>query len=196
MAISPLATAVRKLSVLMETPGLDEAQILPQAQAIMHDLVQGDQWLPNEMAQPHPQNPVQYLLYADPQERYSLVSFVLGPGQSTPVHNHTVWGVIGILRGAKIEQPYTPAAQGPGLQKAGPEKRLIPGQVSYISSTTGDIHQVRNALNDEVTISIHLYGGNIGRIHRHSYDPDTGVTSPFVSGYANQWLPNLWADCV
>ena len=33
------------------------------------------------------------------------------------------------------------------------------------------------------TISIHIYGGDIGSQQRHVYDPLTGETSPFVSGY-------------
>ena len=185
MAISPLATAVRELSMLMETPGLGEAQILPRAQKIMQDLVRHDCWLPAAMAQPHPQNPVQYLLYADPQERYSLVSFVLGPNHATPVHDHTVWGVIGVLRGEEVEQPYQLASTGPGLVKAGQEIQLKPGEVSCVSPTIGDIHQVKNGLDDQVTISIHLYGGNIGHISRHRYEVNTGTKSPFVSGYAN-----------
>jgi hypothetical protein len=43
----------------------------------------------------------QYLLHADPLERFSVVSFVWGPGQRTPVHDHTVWGLVGVLRGAE-----------------------------------------------------------------------------------------------
>ena len=45
----------------------------------------------------------QYLLYCDPEERFSVVSFVWGPGQSTPTHDPSVWGLIGVLRGAGTE---------------------------------------------------------------------------------------------
>ena len=31
-----------------------------------------------------------------------MVSFVWGPGQQSPIHNHTVWGLIGVLRGAEL----------------------------------------------------------------------------------------------
>ena len=41
-------------------------------------------------AQPHPQYYQQHLLHCDPLERFSVVSFVWGPGQKTPVHDHTV----------------------------------------------------------------------------------------------------------
>lgn len=57
----------------------------------------------------------------------------------------------------------------------------------------GDIHRVRNAYDDRVSISIHLYGGNIGRIRRSVYSADTGQRKEFVSGYSNTMVPNLWA---
>ena len=52
-----------------------------------------------EYTQPHPQFYQQYLLYCCPQERFSVVSFVWGPGQedaySRPhrvgVDRHAAW---------------------------------------------------------------------------------------------------------
>jgi predicted metal-dependent enzyme (double-stranded beta helix superfamily) len=51
---------------------------------------------------------------------------------------------------------------------------------------------VANDLNDQVSISIHVYGANIGRVNRHVFDPATGAEKSFVSGYANNTVPNLW----
>jgi len=48
----------------------------------------------------------------------------------------------------------------------------------------GDVHQVRNAYSDRVSISIHAYGGNIGKIKRHVFAADTGSVKDFISGYA------------
>jgi predicted metal-dependent enzyme (double-stranded beta helix superfamily) len=64
--------------------------------------------------------------------------------------------------------------------------------VEAVSPATGDIHAVANALEDEPSISIHLYGGNIGTIRRHVFDPATGETKAFVSGYTAPMTPNLW----
>jgi len=39
--------------------------------------------------------------------------FRLGPGHTTPVHDHTVWGLVGVLRGAeKCEEYERPATAG------------------------------------------------------------------------------------
>jgi 3-mercaptopropionate dioxygenase len=52
---------------------------------------------------------------------------------------------------------------------------------------------VANALADRPSISIHLYGGNIGTVRRHCFDPSTGAVCEFVSGYSGDDVPCLWA---
>nr|WP_240980421.1 cysteine dioxygenase [Ramlibacter agri] len=158
-----------------------------QAAERMRQLVATDGWLPDSMAEPHEKFYQQHLLYADPQDRFSLVSFVWGPGQKTPIHDHTVWGVIGMLRGAEFGQRYELGAGAP--RKLGTEGRLEPGQVEIVSPTHGDVHLVRNAFDDRVSISIHLYGGNIGRTSRHVFDAETGQSKAFVSGYSRTLDP-------
>lgn len=180
-ALTPLRQFVRDIDCLIEEGGTNIAE---RAEQRMRALVARDDWLPDDMAQPHAQYYQQHLLYADPADRFSLVSFVWGPGQKTPIHNHTVWGVIGMLRGTEYEQRYEIAA-GAAPRKLGPEGRLEPGDTAIVSPTHGDVHLVRNAHDDRVSISIHLYGGNIGRINRTVYDPDTGQEKSFVSGYSN-----------
>ncbi len=163
----------------------------PELAAAFADLVGHDDWLPDACTAPHPQFYQQYLLHCDPLERFSLVSFVWGPGQSTPVHDHEVWGYVGMLRGAEINQRFTRDADG-RLAVAGEATTLRPGDVERLSPAEGDIHRVSNAYPDRVSISVHLYGGNIGAVLRHVYDPDSGQAKPFVSGYSSPSLPNLW----
>jgi predicted metal-dependent enzyme (double-stranded beta helix superfamily) len=182
---------VARLTEEAGTRGQDEAGLLAAATAPMQALVAQDDWLPTEMARPHPDYYQQHLLYCDPLDRFSLVSFVWGPDQQTPVHDHTVWGLIGVLRGAEIDQRYRD--EGGRMVPDGAPERLSAGQVAAVSPTLGDVHRVRNAHDDRVSISIHLYGGNIGRIRRHVFDVATGAVKPFVSGYANAFVPNLWA---
>lgn len=180
---------VAELSRAVETE-VDEPALLARLRGHLAQLVALDNWLPGELAQPHPQHYCQYLLHADAQERFSVVSFVWGPGQQTPVHDHTVWGLIGMLRGEELAQPFGFDAQG-RLQPQGPVQHLRSGDVEAVSPSLGDVHQVRNAFDDRVSISIHVYGANIGAVQRWVYAED-GSRKPFVSGYSNAWLPNLW----
>ncbi|RZM21398.1 MAG: cysteine dioxygenase, partial [Sphingomonas sp.] len=78
-----------------------------------------------------------------------------------------------------------------GLHAVGAIERLEAGEVEAVSPSVGDIHRVSNAFDDRVSISIHLYGSNIGAVERATYDA-AGTPKRFVSGYANAVLPNLW----
>jgi predicted metal-dependent enzyme (double-stranded beta helix superfamily) len=180
---------VHELTVLSDT-GASEPEVLDCAGASLRDLVSIDDWLPPEFAEPAARQYRQYLLYCDPLERFSIVSFVWGPGQRTPVHDHTVWGLIGMLRGAEISRNY--AVDPAGKLEPRGVLHLMPGQVTAVSPRIGDIHHVENALIDRPSISIHAYGANIGAVARHVYMLDSGEAQPFVSGYANTMLPNIW----
>ena len=168
----------------------DEATVLDQGAALLGDLVRHDDWLPAELAVPSPERYQQFLLHSDSRQRFSIVSFVWGPGQRTPVHDHRVWGLIGMLRGAEYSQNFARRTDGT-LRAEGAPIRLEPGQVEAVSPRVGDIHQVSNAFSDQVSISIHVYGANIGAVKRAVYSED-GHEKPFISGYSNTSLPNIW----
>jgi len=168
----------------------DEQAILARGTSLLSDLVAHDDWLPAEYAQPSPARYQQYLLHCDARERFSVVSFVWGPGQATPVHDHRVWGLVGMLRGSELNESYLRDGAG-RLRSAGPPERLVAGNVAAVSPRIGDVHRVANAERDRVSISIHVYGGNIGAVERATYD-SLGAPKPFVSGYANRSIPNLW----
>lgn len=157
---------------------------------LLRDLVAQDDWLPDEYAEPDPARYRQYLLHCDSAERFSVVSFVWGPGQHTPIHDHRVWGLVGVLRGGEIVQPYRRASDG-SLAPEGSPRRLDSGEVDVFGPAIGDIHRVANAHDDRVSVSIHVYGANIGAVERATYD-EAGQEKRFVSGYANRSLPNLW----
>ncbi len=172
-------------SVLEAAP--DEAAILEQGGGLLGALVAHDDWLPDRFAEaagPY----AQHLLHCDSRERFSVVSFVWSPGCGTPIHDHTVWGLIGVLRGGEISRPYR---LGTDSLVTGEAVHLAPGQVEAVSPRIGDIHQVTNAFTDRNSISIHVYGADIGAVARSRFDP-SGQARRFVSGYTNTLTPNLW----
>jgi predicted metal-dependent enzyme (double-stranded beta helix superfamily) len=185
--LAPLKKFVDSFTGLVDT-GTPEQELLDKGSELLKQLVTTDNWLPDEYAQPHPQYYQQYLLYADPAARFSVVSFVWGPGQVTPIHNHTVWGLVGVLRGAEYAQPYE---KKDGLViKHDQEIKMLPGDVEAVSPTVGDLHKVRNAYDDRVSVSIHIYGANIGKIQRSIFLED-GTEKLFISGYSNTTAPDL-----
>lgn len=188
MNIARLRQFVTRMTRVVEEHGALEARMLEHGQPLLADLITHDDWLPAAFAQPHPDKYQQYLLYCDPYERFSLASFIWGPGHTTPVHDHTVWGMVGVMRGAELCNEYTWDA---GKLASTHAHQVGPGAIDLVSPTLGDIHTVSNAYNDRVSVSIHCYGANIGAVKRHIYTP-TGEQKEFISGYASEAMPNLW----
>jgi predicted metal-dependent enzyme (double-stranded beta helix superfamily) len=189
--IARLRDFVLGMGELVARHGADEAAVLEQGRKLLGGLIAHDDWLPDAFAQPSPDGYRQYLLHCDPLERFSVVSFVWGPGQRTPVHDHTVWGMVGVLRGRERCEEYGNPARGAALVKTG-EHEVDPGGIDLVSPRLGDVHVVSNALAQRASISIHVYGANIGAVRRHVYDLASGAPREFISGYHNTVVPNLW----
>lgn len=169
----------------------DEPRIFVEGKALLADLIAHDDWLPREFDAANPDRYQQFLLHCDPLERFSVASFVWGPGQRTPVHDHTVWGMVGVMRGAERCEEFRRDPATGRLAEDGSHELAL-GGIDLVSPRVGDIHRVSNALADRASVSIHVYGGNIGAIQRHVYDPASGQPQAFVSGYSSRVLPNLW----
>lgn len=175
---------VRRLGALVDAES-EEDRLRERGAALLRELVAHDDWLAEEHARPDPDRYRQNLLHLDPAQRFSVVAFVWGPRQQTPIHDHTVWGLIGMLRGAETSQGYR-FRSATSLVPDGPPVLLRPGQVQAVGPHIGDVHRVRNAFDDRVSISIHVYGGDIGAIERSTYLED-GTRQPFISGYSPPW---------
>jgi predicted metal-dependent enzyme (double-stranded beta helix superfamily) len=185
-ALARLGTFVAAIGALLDRTD-DEREILATGRTLLAALVARDDWLPDAYAQPDPARYRQYLLYRDPDARFSVVSFVWAPGQATPIHDHGVWGLVGVLRGAEIAERFE---RGGGALRPVGSERLEARAVDAVSPRIGDLHRVSNADADGVSISIHVYGADIGAVERATYDP-AGNAKRFVSGYADAPVPQL-----
>lgn len=182
---------VQDFTRLIDAVGDDEQKIFMDGKALLQNLICQDDWLPEEFSESSTDQYQQFLLHCDPLERFSIASFIWGPGQLTPIHDHTVWGMVGVMRGGEICEEFNVDEES-GLLVAAGQHALHVGDVDLVSPTVGDIHRVSNALSDDVSVSIHIYGGNIGMIDRHTYDPNSQKVAAFISGYTNPVLPNIW----
>lgn len=169
--------------VVAQTKGAESAAG-PISHALQN-LLSRDDWLKAPWRKADSKIYQQHPIYIDEAGRFSIVSFVWTPGQATPIHDHGVWGVVGVLCGAEFSQRYRSGSDG-RMEPDGPPRRMEPGDVEILSPSQGDIHRVWNACDDRASISIHVYGADIGRLQRHSYLPDGGKRM-FVSGYSSTW---------
>lgn len=175
---------VARFDALVGAAPSDEARILREGGQLLRELVTHDDWLPDAYARAPEKGYAQYLLHLDAAARFSVVSFAWSPAVVTPIHDHTVWGLVGVMRGAELCHEYDWPAPGKPM-KAKATHRLDPGGVDRVSPRVGDVHVVENAYPDRPSLSIHVYGADIGRTERHVFDPATGAIRPFVSGYSN-----------
>lgn len=152
-----------------------EREILVIGRDLMARLIASDDWLPTVFATADPLGARQFQIYSDGLERFSIVSTVLAGGTALAIEQPEIWEIAGVLRGAM-------AWQQPGA--AGTKRMLQPGAVEVRSSGSGDRSQLANALDDRVSVCIHVYGGEIGRLSRRSLAPNGQPGEP-SSGYAN-----------
>jgi predicted metal-dependent enzyme (double-stranded beta helix superfamily) len=191
MSMLRLRTFVQEFTRLVDAAA-SEMDLVHEGRQLLSALVSHDDWLPEAFARCVAERYQQNLLHCDPRERFSVVSFVWAPGQKTAIHDHTVWGLVGVLRGEETSQRFALSGAGQPLI-AGEKSILRPGDVELLLPSEGDIHEVTNSGLGGAAVSIHVYGGNIGTVERHEYDRKTGQRSRFVSGYCNSTLPNLWS---
>jgi predicted metal-dependent enzyme (double-stranded beta helix superfamily) len=186
--IAPLRDFVVEMTRLVGRAE-DEPTLLREGRALLSGLIARDDWLPEACSTPRADRYAQYLLHCDPLERFSVVSFVWGPGHRTPVHDHTVWGLVGQLRGA--ERCEEVRLDGGQPVVSGQAHVMRPGDIEAVSPTVGDWHRVSSARVEGASVSIHVYGANIGAVRRHRLDGE-GRIIDFVSGYDSATVPNLW----
>ena len=162
---------------------VDDGDKMHHLMPLLKELISNSGWLDKAYSVPSDKGYQQYLIYRDPDDKFSLVSFVWRPGQATPIHNHLTWGLVGILKGKERETRYKRGACGILTRET--SHVFEQGDVSLVSAGDLDLHQVENASDEKDAISIHIYGGDIGRIQRTRYSAAGSIASPFVSGYSN-----------
>ncbi|HVE12734.1 MAG TPA: cysteine dioxygenase family protein [Elusimicrobiota bacterium] len=151
---------------------LDEAVSRPRVEAVcdgvktaLTEMIgSGAAVIPEDMLRPSTERYARRLLHMDPQERYSAVVMVWGPGQGTPLHDHAgQWCVEGVYRGRIKVTTYDlesrPAAGGPwrfkkaGVVLAGKSESgaLIPPY---------EYHTIENT-DSAPSVTLHIYRGEM-----------------------------------
>jgi 3-mercaptopropionate dioxygenase len=109
-----------------------------------------------------------HILHVAPDGAWSLLGLVWLPGQTTVIHDHLTWCVVGVHEGMEDESRFRVCDDE--LEVTG---RLVsgPGTVAGLLPP-GDIHQVTNS-GTGLTISLHVYGLDLridGSSIRRRYD--------------------------
>lgn len=171
-------TCVRKHS--------NESGILKGIKPLLEKLIQTDDSVPEEAFAPRKDRFAMNLIHMPRDELFSIIGGIWHPGQTTPIHDHLTWALIGVYDGEEREALFrrTDDESNPKIAKIEQVSQKInrKGHVTVLGHR--GIHRVDN-ISGKPTTSIHVYGRDIGHAERHSYDPVTGEIGRFVSGYCN-----------
>jgi 3-mercaptopropionate dioxygenase len=163
-----------------------ESEILVHLKPALEKLVSSPGSVPTEAFTPRKDRFAMNLLQMPEDEAYSIIGGVWHPGQTTPIHDHLTWALIGVYDGEEREALFRRKDDGsnPRLAKIQQFSERVnkKGHVTVLGHT--GIHRVDN-ISLKPTTSVHIYGRDIGNAERHSYDPVTGEIGRFVSGYCN-----------
>lgn len=119
----------------------------------------------------------QYCLYRRGRE-LSVIAFCWAPGKGTPIHDHLAWGVLGFVDGQEKETRFRRLDDGANAERAQLQEVGVvysrKGEISHVVTPSRDIHRVENP-GDIPSLSIHVYGCDMGTQRRRRYDTETGV---------------------
>ncbi len=160
--------------------GRDEYETTNAVKQLLVEALAGDFQIPEAYMKPREDRYVMYPLFVADDASFSIASAVWNIGQETPVHDHGVWGVVGILSGVEHEESFRATPSGALAEHEDIE--FQPGEVTVCCTSDQDLHRV-SASGDEPCVGIHVYGGDIGTIRRRSYRLDDGSISYFTSDW-------------
>ena len=67
-------------------------------------------WLPAQRRRASHEHYARHLVYADPDDRFSILAIVWDRGQMSPVHGHHCWCAVGVYQGLLTETAYRESA--------------------------------------------------------------------------------------
>lgn len=146
----------------------------------LSDLIRAGQIeLPPHFFVPLPHTYARRLLHRDDERGYNAIVMTWGPGQGTALHDHGgIWCVEGVVAGEMSVVQYEladpaepPAADAPATAPEGGFRFAPRGRVHALAGASGalippfEYHTLTNALPDRVSVTLHVYGGEMSFCH-------------------------------
>jgi len=164
-----LGDFISDLEIITSTVRMDEERI-QEMSAKMSLLLAGGDSLPEAAKGSSPKRYTRNLLYNDPAGRFMVASLVWRPSQGTPIHDHSTWGIVGVLQSKLRFVNYRRFDDGSrdGFAELREVSQVIaqPGQVLRVLPPHDEIHRVENA-GENIAISIDVYGREITHCNRY-----------------------------
>lgn len=171
---------------LITSVGSTTEEKIRRIQRKMRLLITGGRFLPSFATASDPHHYARHLVHEDPKKRFIVMSLVWGPGQGTPIHDHSTWGVAGIVENELRIVNYDRVDNGlrPGFAELREASAIEApaGTVTYILPPNDIIHLLENSTS-QTTISLHVYGKNTLECNR--FDLTAKSFAPWKLSYDN-----------
>ena len=150
-------------AVIRSSPS--ESDTLRAFRPLVERLVRTPDSIPREAFAPRTDRFANNLIYRPPDKIFSVMGGHWAPGQTTPIHDHLTWAVVGVVEGEERESIYRRTDDGsdPGratLERVS-ERINAPGHVTVLGEK--GIHRIDN-VSRTPSWSIHVYGRDIGSL--------------------------------
>ncbi len=157
-----------------------EREILLIGRDLMTRLIGSHDWLPAAFAKASPGEGVQFQLFSDVLERFTVVATVLSAGASLLIDQSSHWEIAGGVSGAVSRQACDSTARATG------EPRILRPRDVETCASRGAQHMIlANATQAQAAISIHVYGGDMKKLLRRARtgeDPTEGEPLGYANG--------------
>jgi predicted metal-dependent enzyme (double-stranded beta helix superfamily) len=134
--------------------------------------------LPPEFTVPAEGHYARRLLHKDDEKGYSIVVMTWGPGQKTPIHDHSgMWCVEGVWGGSIDVQQYelTQKEEGHYRFEARNSYEAGVGSAGCLIPPY-EFHSISNACDQTAAVSLHIYGGEMKCCSVFDRQPDGSYT--------------------
>lgn len=126
-------------------------------------------------------------LYRSPEHGYSIVAMSWGPGQGTPLHDHSgLWCVEGVWLG-QLEITQYELLERDGERFRFRAQPCVIGDCGSAGSLIPphEYHTIRNASEDRLAVSVHVYQGEMVR---------SSIFEPTTNGWYERRTKELEVD--
>ncbi len=158
--------------------------IIREVSTFVKQLCADTRWLDEKHRQASQDHYTRHLLHKDPNNRFIVLSLVWLPGQATPIHDHSCWGVMGLIENSLEEVSFTRLDDGSRRDFAELQQTrgtdVGRGSVAYLLPPYEEIHRIGN-VSGKPTVSLHVYGRDLDEVN--VFDQTSGKVSPMRIKY-------------
>ncbi|MGK7929948.1 MAG: cupin [Microcystaceae cyanobacterium] len=136
---------------------VDEASLL-KLHILVRKLLLNSYWIQSQIPEIDEATGTGVLnLYDEIGFPFTVQTVAMKPGETSTIHNHGTWGIVGIIKGSEKNTLWKKAEDPSYPNKLTKTKEIILQSEDIISFTTDAIHCIE-AVGDEPLVTFNLYG--------------------------------------